>query len=87
MAKNPQVDTDQKPMVSREDYDRARAVLDALPAGYYVKCGGCSKWFMGGTFVLDASGLGPMCEDCHRAAKPKPAKVWPKDIDQYGNVL
>lgn len=55
-------DTDQKPMVSREDYERGRAVLDALPPGYYVKCSACRGWYMGGTFVL--SGSGPTCEGC-----------------------
>lgn len=56
------LDGDQKPMVTRAEYDAARVVLDALPAGYYVKCAGCSGWWKGGQFRH--SGDGPKCERC-----------------------
>lgn len=52
-----------KPMVTRFEYEQARAVLDALPPGYYVKCAGCSGWWTKGNFVL-AAGNGPFCERC-----------------------
>jgi len=56
--------SDQKPMVTREEYERARAVLDALPPGYYVKCAGCGGWFMGGEFKVYPNARGPHCERC-----------------------
>lgn len=55
---------EQKRAVTREQYDRARTVLDALPAGYYVKCAGCSGWYQGGTFVNPVGGGGPLCKAC-----------------------
>lgn len=54
---------EQKPMVTREEYERARAVLDALPPGYYVKCAKCGGWFNGGSFVV-LPATGPRCEGC-----------------------
>ena len=54
----------QKPAISREDYDRGRAVLDALEPGYYVKCFGCKKWHTGGNFIVKTDGTGPYCEGC-----------------------
>lgn len=53
---------DQKPMVSRADYDRARAVLDALPSGFYMKCCACSGWYTGGEYRHTPDG--PLCERC-----------------------
>lgn len=49
--------TTQKPMVTREGYDKARAVLDALPAGMYIKCSACRGWYKaeGSTEILSAT--------------------------------
>lgn len=55
--------SDQKPMVTREQYNQARAVLDALPSGYYVKCATCGGWYVGGKFIRPV-GSGPICEGC-----------------------
>lgn len=52
----------QKPMVTREEYDQARAVLANLQPGYYVKCALCSGWWLGGTFHHTING--PVCEQC-----------------------
>lgn len=35
-----------KTMITREQYEQARAVLDALPSGFYVKCDKCQGWFI-----------------------------------------
>ena len=53
---------DQKPAVTREQYDQARAVLDALPSGVYIKCAKCQGWYRGGTIVFDFNGT--YCEGC-----------------------
>jgi hypothetical protein len=52
----------QKPMVTREQYERARKVLDALPPGVYCKCSNCGQWKRNGrtTFRQDQV----LCEDC-----------------------
>jgi hypothetical protein len=53
-------DADKKPMVTREQYDQAKAVLDALPSGFYVKCADCGGWYTGSkTFRETPSG--PVC--------------------------
>ena len=53
-----------KPMVTRDEYNAARAVLDALEPGYYVKCGGgCNGWYSGGSFTKVVGGP-PICEKC-----------------------
>lgn len=54
---------DQKPMVTREQYDQARAVLDALPSGIYIKCSQCGGWYRGGT-VYFSNGMDITCEGC-----------------------
>lgn len=53
-----------KPMVTAEEYQRARRVLDALPPGYYVKCKGCGNWWTKGEFLMKGSNDGPYCERC-----------------------
>lgn len=57
-------DTPAKPTVTRRQYEQARAVLDALPAGIYRKCE-CGRWQMGGAmhFTMD----GPRCDTCRGA--------------------
>lgn len=57
-------DQPQKPMLTRERYELARAVLDALPPGYYVKCSECDGWYMGGKYHVQSGGA-PICEKCH----------------------
>lgn len=52
----------QKPMVTREQYDRAREVLDSLPSGVYIKCAKCQGWYSTGTITL--AGLYTVCEGC-----------------------
>lgn len=53
---------EKKPMLTRAEYDKARAVLDALPAGYYVKCCECGGWFTGAKRFTVTS-QGPSCTD------------------------
>lgn len=55
-----------KPMVTREEYNAARAVLDALEPGYYVKCGGpCAGWYHNqGRFTKATPSSPPICEKC-----------------------
>jgi len=60
----PGTPTEQKPMVTRDQYDRARAVLDALPPGLYVKCSKCGDWQHGGTYAVHAGGTQIICEKC-----------------------
>lgn len=57
---------EQRPMVTLAQYDAARAVLDALPPGFYVKCGGCGGWWQGGNFTSGGTvgPSGPRCERC-----------------------
>ena len=52
-----------KPMISRRDYDKARAILDALSPGYYVKCAGCSGWYAD---YQSVRGMYPLCLTCTR---------------------
>jgi hypothetical protein len=54
-----------KPMISRRDYDKARAILDALSPGYYVKCAGCSGWYADDQFVRGRL-KNPLCLTCTR---------------------
>lgn len=54
---------EQKPMVTRAEYDAARAVLDALPPGIYMKCSGCTGWYRGGSFTMLSDG-GVLCGRC-----------------------
>lgn len=61
------VDTDpnaenQKPVLTRAEYDQARAILDALPPGYYAKCAYCRGWYTGGRYCHTP--YGPKCEQC-----------------------
>jgi len=51
-----------KPMVTREEYDRARAVLDALPPGLYMKCSECDQWWRDTT--ISFQGRAVLCERC-----------------------
>lgn len=51
---------EKKPMLTRAEYNKARAVLDALPAGYYVKCCECGGWFTGAK-TFGATSDGPKC--------------------------
>lgn len=53
----------QKPMVTREQYDQARAVLDALPFGIYLHCSGCGKWQSNGSITIDHPDQ-YLCEEC-----------------------
>lgn len=53
---------DQKPAVTPAEYKAGRAVLDALPPGYYVKCANCHGWWTDGNFTLSHDG--PVCERC-----------------------
>ena len=53
---------EQKPAVTREEYDAARAVLDALPAGLYLKCFKCRRWYRNGDFNFSVGGVS--CEGC-----------------------
>lgn len=56
-------DADKKPMVTREQYDQAKAVLDALPSGFYFKCANCGGWFSGSkNGVLYPDSQGPVCQ-------------------------
>lgn len=50
----------QKPAVTREQYEQGRAVLDALPAGFYVKTACCGRWYTGGNYGQDSQGK-PIC--------------------------
>lgn len=55
----------EKPMVTREQYERAREVLDSLPPGVYVKCAKCRQWKREGVGVLFFVGNGEvLCEGC-----------------------
>ena len=56
----------QRPAVTREEYERGRAVLDALPPGLYLKCSGCSLWQRGGEIRFEYSGATTyaFCEKC-----------------------
>lgn len=51
---------DKKPMVSREEYEQFRKVLDALAPGFYVKCAQCGGWFTGSK-QFNESPKGPVC--------------------------
>lgn len=54
----------QRPAVTREQYERGREVLDALPPGIYLKCDGCRQWQKNGTIHLPGKNQGPLCEKC-----------------------
>jgi formylmethanofuran dehydrogenase subunit E len=54
---------DQRPAVTREEYEAARAVLDALPPGVYMKCAKCEHWKMGGDFHITNGRA--VCEACN----------------------
>ena len=55
---------EQKPMVTRDQYNLARAVLDALPPGLYVKCSKCGDWQHGGVYTVRDGGNHITCEKC-----------------------
>lgn len=52
----------ERPMVTREEYEQGRALLDALPPGIYTKCTGCSNWQLAGEIHMDSNGV--YCERC-----------------------
>lgn len=53
----------QKPMLTQEEYERGRALLDMLPGGLYLKCCKCGRWKTGGGEIrFDTTGA--YCEDC-----------------------
>lgn len=53
----------EKPAVTREEYDKARAVLDRLPAGIYIHCAKCRGWYKAGAITMDDHS-GVYCEGC-----------------------
>jgi hypothetical protein len=57
-------DADKKSMVTREQYDQAKAVLDALPPGFYFKCADCGGWYSGSkNAVIYDDSKGPVCHN------------------------
>lgn len=65
-----------KPSLTREQYHRARAVLDALPPGLYCHCHGCGGWFRAtddygndnGNVAITRQFSGPTLYRCRRCA-------------------
>jgi hypothetical protein len=55
-----------KPMVEEAEYKKARAVLDLLPAGVYLKCTKCMKWWKNSdiTYSTENGESIYLCERC-----------------------